>query len=93
MFFHISIHQPKPGKEEVLISSMHRFGEACMRQEGSRGANAIHDKEKGILIGLAVWDSREDWEAARPAMLKAVENDPFDEWEEGPSEVFHGEGV
>ena len=93
MFFHLSLHRPKPGKEKELIASMHRFGEACMMQEGSRGANVAHDEERGILIGLAVWDSREDWEEARPAMLKAVENDPFDEWEEEPPQVYHGEEV
>lgn len=93
MFFHISVHRPKSGKEKLLIESMRRFGEACMRHEASRGANVIYDEEKGVLIGLAVWDSKEEWEEAIPEVRKAVKNDPFDEWEEHPPEVYYGEGM
>lgn len=92
MFFHLSIHRPKPGKEKDLIASMRRFGEACMKHDASRGANVLHDEEKGTLIGLAVWDSKEEWEEAIPSIRKVVENDPFEEWEEAPPEVFHAEG-
>jgi len=93
MFFHISIHTPKEGKEQDLIESMHRFGAKCMEFDANRGANTLHDKERNILIGVAVWDSREEWQEAIPKIHKVVENDPFDEWEDGPVQVFHAEGV
>ncbi len=93
MFFHISIHRPKPGKEDLLIKSMHRFGEACMKHDASRGANTLRDEEKGVLIGVAVWDSKDEWETAIAKAASAVENDPFNEWEEEPPQVLHGEVV
>ncbi len=93
MFFHISIHTPKPGKEDLLIESMHRFGEACMQHDASRGANVLHDKKKGVLIGVAVWDSEDEWEEAIPKLQKSIANDPFDEWEEEPQQVYHAEVV
>jgi hypothetical protein len=93
MFFHTSIHPPKPGKEKDLIDSMHRFGEACMLHDASRGANTLFDEERAVLVGVAVWDSKQDWEEAIPKIRKSVENDPFDEWEDTVPEVFHAEVV
>ena len=93
MFFHLSIHRPKPGKEKDLTASMKRFGEACMQHDASRGANTLFDEERGVLIGVAVWDSKQDWEEAIPKISKSVEKDPFDEWEETVPEVFHAEVV
>ena len=34
MIVHMSIHTPKPGKEQDLIDSMHRFGAAGAGQPG-----------------------------------------------------------
>ncbi|MBU0518470.1 hypothetical protein KKA00_03690 [bacterium] len=93
MFFHISIHHPKEGKEQELIASMQRFGAKCMEFDANRGANALHDKAKNVLIGVAVWDSKEEWEEAIPKISKVVAHDPFDEWEDEPPQVFHAEGV
>lgn len=93
MFVHIGIHRPKPGKEHLLIESMHRFGDSMKGAKGLQRAHALRDKESGVLLGLAVWDSKEDWEAARPAMIEAVKDDPFEEWEDNPPEVFHLEEV
>ena len=88
MFVSIGIHRPKPGKEPALIDSMHRFGAAMKRFPGLQRVHALHDPDKGVLLGLAIWDSREAWEAARPAMQEAIQDDPFDEWEDDPPEVF-----
>jgi len=89
MYFHISIHYPKSGKENLLIESMHRFGKAMEGKKGLIMAHTTKDKERNLLIGIAIWDSKQDWLAARPSMINAVKNDPFDEWEEKPPEVFH----
>lgn len=93
MFVHLAIHRPRPGKEQQLIASMHKFGNAMLREPGLQQAHTMMDPKTGALIGLAIWDSKEHWEAARPKMLEAVKNDPFEEWEENPPEVFHLEPV
>lgn len=89
MFVHMSIHHPKEGKESLLIESMHRFGKAMEGKKGLIMACTTKDEEKNYLIGLAIWDSKEDWLAARPVMIEAVKDDPFDEWEKKPPEVYH----
>lgn len=89
MYFHISIHYPKAGKKDLLIESMHRFGKAMEGKEGLIMAHTTKDEERNLLIGIAIWNSKQDWLAARVSMINAVKDDPFDEWEEKPPEVFH----
>jgi heme-degrading monooxygenase HmoA len=89
MYFHISIHYPKAGKENLLIESMHRFGKAMEGKKGFIMAHTTKAEEKNHLIGIAIWESKHDWLAARPAMIEAVKNDSFEDWEEKPPEVFH----
>ncbi len=47
------------------------------------------DEDTGKLVGLALWDWKDDWLAARPAMIDAVKDDPFDEWKLKDPDVFH----
>ena len=35
MFVHLSLHHPRPGAEESLIESMHRYGDALQGAQGS----------------------------------------------------------
>ena len=85
----MSIHFPRSEKEKLLIESMHRFGEAMEGKKGLIMTHTTKDEDKNHLIGLAIWESKEDWSAARPAMIKAVKDDPFEEWELKPPEVYH----
>ncbi len=85
----MSIHFPKEGKEKYLIDSMHRFGNAM---KGKRGLIMVHttkDEDTNRFIGLAIWESKDDWLATRPAMAEAVKGDPFEEWELKEPDVFH----
>jgi len=88
MFVHMSIHRPKPGKEEFLIDSMHRFGAAMQGADGFQWAHALKDETSGSLIGLSIWDSKEQWQETHPKIAEAVKDDPFEEWENNPPEVF-----
>ena len=88
MFIQLAIHRPHPGKEDLLIDSMHRFGAAIENQPGLREVHTLKDANSNALIGLAIWDSKEQMLAARPAMAEAIKDDDFDSWEEGPPEVF-----
>ena len=82
MYYQISLHHPKPGKEDLLIDSMHRFGAAAKTQAGLQRVHTLCDSEKNVLVGLAIWDSKEAMLAARPVLLEAVKDDDFEAWED-----------
>jgi hypothetical protein len=85
----MSIHYPKLEKEKLLIESMHKFGKAMEGKKGLIMAHTTKDEDSERLVGLAIWDSKENWLAARPAMIGAVKDDPSEEWEIRPPEVYH----
>jgi heme-degrading monooxygenase HmoA len=84
VYVSISIHRPHADKERLLIDSMHRYGEAARKQPGLVSVHTLKDENTGELLGLAIWDSKESFLAARPALMKATENDDFDAWEKEP---------
>ena len=63
MIYHTSIHHVKPGKEQALINSMHRYGAAIRNAPGLISVHTLYDEAQGVLMGLAIWES----EAARQA--------------------------
>ena len=93
MFIHLAIHRPRPEAEALVIESMHRFGAAMAGQPGFVQVHTLKEPRKGELVGLAIWESKEAWMAARPAMQDAVKDDPFHEWEDTPPDVYHLEDV
>ncbi len=88
MIFHIAVHRPYPEKRELLIDAMHRFGATARRQPGLREVHTLEDRSSGVLVGLAIWESKDALMAARPVLHDAVKNDPMGEWESGPPEIF-----
>ena len=82
MFMLMSIHHPKPEHEAALIDSMHRYGNAIKGQAGLRSIHTLKDQKSRRLVGLAVFESREDFERLAPLARAAVKDDPFDAWEE-----------
>ena len=93
MIVHLSIHTPKPGKEQDLIDSMHRFGAAGAGQPGFIEAKTLRDARTGRLVGMARWEDEASWRAGVEAMRAAVEDDPFDEWEAEDTQGFLLEDV
>ena len=93
MFVHIAIHRPREEAEALVIASMHRFGAAMQNQPGFIQTHTLKDARTGELVGLALWESKEAWLAARPAMQEAVKDDPFEDWEDEPPEVYQLEPV
>jgi heme-degrading monooxygenase HmoA len=88
MIIHLSIHTSKPGKEQDLVASMHRFAAAGAGQPGFIDAKTLRDKRSGRLIGMARWEDEASWRAGVEAMRAAVEDDPFDDWEAAEVEGF-----
>ena len=88
MIMHLSIHTPRPGKEQDLIDSMHRFGAAGAGQPGFIEARILRDTRSRRLVGMARWADEASWRAGVEAMRAAVADDPFDAWEDGETEGF-----
>jgi len=88
MFTHIAIHSPKPEHRDDVLASMHRVDAAAQGAEGLIQIGPWQEIEGGRLVGLAIWESREHFVAAAPAIFAAVGNDPFDVWEDAPIESF-----
>jgi heme-degrading monooxygenase HmoA len=82
MFMLMSIHHPRPEHEAALIDSMHRYGNAIKGRDGLRSIHTLKDQGSSRLVGLAVFESREDFERLAPLARAAVKDDPFDLWEE-----------
>ncbi len=83
----MSIHRLRPGQEESLIESMHRFAAAANTQPGLQHIHTLKDQKSGALIGLAIWDTQEAMIAARPVLIEATKDDDFEAWEEVDSPV------
>jgi hypothetical protein len=90
MFIFYSIHYPHPEKEELLVQGMHEFGELMKQQPGIlfQAPYPFKDPEKGTLMGISIWESREAFQAALPTLQSARQNSPSHEWEVKPPEVY-----
>jgi hypothetical protein len=84
VLYHLSIHSPKPEYRHEVIDSMHRFGAAARTQPGLVEVHTLADNRSGALVGLAVWESMDALNAARPALGAATEGDDFAAWDAEP---------
>ena len=78
MFVHLAVHYPKPEHADDLLASMKR---ARRRGPGTPGLvqmNAWRDAKSDRLVGLAIWESREAWEAGGAADLRDRGRRPAD---------------
>jgi hypothetical protein len=82
VFILMSIHHPKAEYEAALIESMHRYGAAIRGMDGLLSIHTLKDARSPRLVGLAIFNSKADFERLAPIARAAVENDPFDVWEE-----------
>lgn len=84
----ISVHRPHPEHRVALIESMHRFGAAMAGRPGLVSVQTLADAETDRLVGLAIFESGEDFARLIPLARAAVADDPFDLWESEPIEGF-----
>jgi hypothetical protein len=49
----------------------------------------LKGEKTGALVGLAIWDSKEAYLAAGPALMKAVEDDDLADWHEEEFQSYH----
>ena len=84
MFLFYAVHHPHPEKEALLIRSMRDFGDLIKKQPGIVVVDTFRDRDNGTLLGVSIWDSRDAFQAALPALQDAF---PSEEWEVKPREV------
>ncbi|MFG2196621.1 hypothetical protein [Streptomyces sp. NPDC048639] len=72
-----------------LLASMHRVDEAAQGSPGLIRIGAWRDQKSDRLIGLALWESQEAFQASAEEIFRTVADDPFDQWYRRPPEVFH----
>jgi heme-degrading monooxygenase HmoA len=89
MFVHLAIHYPKPEYAGDLLASMRRVDKAAQGAAGLVQIGAWRDERTGRLVGLAMWESAEAFEASAERIFQVVEDEPFDLWFERPPDVFH----
>lgn len=88
MFVLMSVHHPRPEHRTAVIDSMHRYGGALRGQPGLRSIHTLADAHSSRLVGLAIFESRADFERLAPIARAVVKDDPFDRWEEGEIDGF-----
>jgi hypothetical protein len=77
MYIIMGVHHPKPGMEKSLLEVQEKFGIAQRGHRGLISAFIWKDDKTDVIIGLALWDTKEDYDAARPDMDKALEGTDF----------------
>ncbi len=89
VFAHLSIHYPKPPHMAETLDSMRRVADAAQGAPGLIGIGPWRDARSGRIIGLSLWESKEAFEAAMPAIFESLpDRDPDGEWQERPPDGF-----
>lgn len=88
----MGVHHVKPGMEKSLLEVQERFGKAQQGHRGLISAFIWKDDKTGVLIGLTLWDTKEDYDEARPDMDKAVEGADFRTFDSS-IEIYRGSPV
>lgn len=57
-----SIHQPKPRYEAALVETVHSYGAAIKGKPRLLEIYMLKDSDSSRLVGLAIFESREDFE-------------------------------
>ena len=77
MYLIMGVHHPKPGMEKLLLDVQEKFGSAQRGHRGLISAFVWKDEATDVLIGITLWDTKADYDAARPDMDKALEGADF----------------
>ncbi len=94
----VGIHHPKSSKDEaILLSNMRKFGESQKRHKGLLVTTAIKDQEAGMLLGISIWNSKGEFEAAwkelsvTESKRRTEERFRFEDHEDEPHKFYSGE--
>ena len=73
MYIIMGVHHPKPGMETALLEVQGQFGIAQGGHKGQITDFIWKDDKTDVIIGITLWDTKEDYDAARPDMDRALE--------------------
>src|ERR1700756_1145281 len=92
MYLIMGVHHPKPGMEKSLLDVQEKFGRAQRGHRGLVSAFVWKDDASDVLIGITLWDTKADYDAARPDMDKALEGADF-RTVDASMEIYRGSPV
>jgi Antibiotic biosynthesis monooxygenase len=92
MYVVLGVHHPKPGIEKALLQTLKRYGKAERGHTGLIAAFVWKDDNSGVIFGTTLWDTKADFDAARPVMDKALEGVDFGSLDES-LQIYRGSPV
>ena len=92
MYVVMGVHHPKPGMEKALLEVQDKFGKAQQGHRGLISAFIWKDEKSEVIIGITLWDTKADYDAARPDMDKALGNADF-RTQDSSMEIYRGSPV
>lgn len=83
----------KPGKEGAFLASQQAFTESLKGLRGFHERIILRDEAIGALVVISRWESREDFEAAGPVLMKyraerSREGKDFSAYIDEPEELY-----
>jgi hypothetical protein len=72
MYLIMGVHHPKPGMEQALLDVQEKFGRAQRGHRGLISGFVWKDDATNVIIGITLWDTKADYDAARPEIDKAL---------------------
>jgi hypothetical protein len=85
----VSVHSPEPEHRNSVLDSMQRYSRVAREQPGLEWTGVVDDAS-GRLVGIALWESEDAADAARPALMAEVGGDPFETWDKCPIDGLRG---
>jgi heme-degrading monooxygenase HmoA len=88
MFARIGIHYPKSGDETITLNALHKFQQAQKQHKGLIAIHAFRDEKNDVVIGLALWDSKQSFLAVHKEIQRVAREVKFELYDEKPPLVF-----
>lgn len=92
-FLFLSIHYPKPAHRDDVLRSMARVGEVLHGAPGLLRIGPWKEEEGSRIVGISIWESREDFERALARFSAAAGTPASRDWEERPAEEIFADQV
>ena len=92
MYVVMGVHHPKAGMEKSLLELQEKFGVAQRGHQGLISAFIWKDDQSDVIIGITLWDTKDDYDAARPDLDKALQGADFRTFD-ASIEIYRGSPV
>ena len=92
MYVVMGVHHPKAGMEKSLLEVQEKFGVAARGHQGLISSFIWKDDQTGVIIGITLWDTKDDYDATRPDLDKALLGADFRTFDSA-MEIYRGSPV